>query len=554
MNQIKKIIPVTALLVAFAVPAQALAAPKGKVQFGSSAYAVAEDDASGAATITVIRRNVPKATLSQSVLVDFATSDGTAKAGVDYTAASGTVTFPACGSSPSASDPCRQQTFNVPVINNSVIDGARTVKLKLSHPRTASGGRAQLGFPSTATLVIADDDGNATTGSTFQTAAATDIVSETATSEPLFIVRSGDLSATASVNYATSDGAAIAGTDYTAVSGTANFTAGSAQSAILQEVDVPILHNPASSPATRDFSLNLSIPGGTTGQLGSPSSETVTIVNSDGAPQLAFATGDYSANESDGSVRLTVLASGSITGTDEVDVDYATSDGTAIAGTNYTSTSDTLQFFAGDVAASFDVPVLADGQPGDKYFTAGLSNPTGSGVLGTPSTATVTIHNTDAPSSSGTGSNAGDTTGTGTSGGQPQGGAQEVLGARTAACGLTVKAAKAQKLRKKVLTLQLRAGARCKVTITTTVKQFAAKGKKHSAQIVRALRLSGKKASLTLQPGKAKTVQVKFTKKTLKAITKALRARKQLVATIVVTTRDSASKVSHKTLKVTIRR
>src|SRR6478735_12559469 len=82
MNLIKKIIPVTALLVAFAVPAQALAAPKGKVQFGHGAYAVAEDDASGVATITVIRRNVPKPTLSQSVLVDYATSDGTAKAGV----------------------------------------------------------------------------------------------------------------------------------------------------------------------------------------------------------------------------------------------------------------------------------------------------------------------------------------------------------------------------------------------------------------------------------------------------------------------------------------
>ena len=71
---------------------------------------------------------------------------------------------------------------------------------------------------------------------------------------------------------------------------------------------------------------------------------------------------------------------------------------------------------------------------------------------------------------------------------------------------------------------------------------------------MRALVLKGKKTSLTLQPGKAKTVTVKFTKKTLKAITKALRARKQLVATIVVTTRDSASKVSRKTLKVTIRR
>jgi len=70
----------------------------------------------------------------------------------------------------------------------------------------------------------------------------------------------------------------------------------------------------------------------------------------------------------------------------------------------------------------------------------------------------------------------------------------------------------------------------------------------------KALRFKGKKASLTLQPGKAVTVKVKFTKKTLKAIKKALQARKKLQAAVVFTERDSASKVSRRTLKVTVRR
>jgi VCBS repeat-containing protein len=46
---------------------------------------------------------------------------------------------------------------------------------------------------------------------------------------------------------------------------------------------------------------------------------------------------------------------------------------------------------------------------------------------------------------------------------------------------------------------------------------------------------------------------VTFTKKTLKAIKKALRARKKLVATVVVTSKDSASKLTRKTVKITIK-
>src|SRR5438270_5565220 len=138
-----------------ALPASAMAAPKPKVNFSKSAFAVAEDDPAGNATITVFRKGNTKR-VNQTVTVDYATSDGTAKAGTDYSAESGTLTF-----APGVTS----TTFTVPVANNSVIDGARTVNLKLSHP-TASGGRAVLGFPSSATLVIADDDGNATTGPT----------------------------------------------------------------------------------------------------------------------------------------------------------------------------------------------------------------------------------------------------------------------------------------------------------------------------------------------------------------------------------------------------
>ncbi|HEX4733752.1 MAG TPA: Calx-beta domain-containing protein [Thermoleophilaceae bacterium] len=539
----KKILPLAALLAVALPGGTALAkGPKPKLQFSQSAYAVAENG--GSATITVFRKGNAKR-VNQAATVDYATSNGTAVAGVDYTATSGTVSF-APGE--------LSETFSVPVTNKDTVDtGPRTITLRLSHPTATNG--AMLGFPSSATLVISDDDTTPGSGPQFQLAEASDVVAEptgASSTETVYVVRSGDLSSPTDVDYATADGGAIAGTDYTSASNTLHFPsqADDATGSIIQPVNVTLLHNPATSPATRDFSVGLSVPGGSTGVLGSPSSETVTIVNGDGAPTLQFSAPSYSVSETGGSARLTVIASGNIPS--EVDVDYATADGSALAGVNYTAVSDTLQFVAGegDIVESFDVPVMADGQLGDKSFTAALSNATGGGVIVDPSTATVTILNTDsAPAGGQTGG--GSVAGSGSTGsGTP--GTQEVLGARVTGCGLTVKASKKQRLLKqKGLKLQVRTTKACKISLSAVIKQLKSK---KGARSAKALTFKGKNASLTLQPGKAKTVQVKFTKKTLAAIKKALLARKKLVATVVVTSKDSASKATRKTLRITIRR
>ena len=538
-----------------AIPAaQALAAPhaKAKAQFSRSAYGVAENSDSGSVALTVVRPQSghSKARLAQGMTVDYSTFDGTAKAGTDYTGRNGTLSFPACGSSIAAHDPCVEQTITVAITNNDVIDGARAFTVKLSNP--TSTFKAVLGFPSVATVVIADDDSLPGSGSTVQLVNTSNLVQEpqtTGISDTEYVVRSGDLTQPASVAYATQDGTAVAGTDYTATSGTATFGVGE----VLQSVDIPLLHN-ASQVPERDFSLNLSLPSGSPDTLGSPSSEDITIVNSDGPVTLFWLPSTYSvAENSNDPVTMTVAASGAITGSDEADVDYKTIDGSAIAGVNYVAQSDTLQFFAGDFAESFDVPVLDDGQPGDKFFTAGLTmdSQTVIGAVGNPSTATVNVLNVDAANNNGTGST-GSTTGNTSTGGGSQG-SQLVLGARSAACGLTVKTAKKQKLlKKKALVLTLRSTQPCKVGIGAIVSQLAKHRKAgHSA---RAIRFKGKNVSLSLQPNKAKTVKVKFAKKTLKAIQKALRARKRLVATVVVTARTGTAPAGKRTLKITIKR
>ena len=75
-------------------------------------------------------------------------------------------------------------------------------------------------------------------------------------------------------------------------------------------------------------------------------------------------------------------------------VDYATSDGSARAGEDYTATSGTLSFQAGESSRTVEVAVLDDAHDeGEETLTLRLSNASGGGV--TDGEATGTIENTD---------------------------------------------------------------------------------------------------------------------------------------------------------------
>ena len=77
-----------------------------------------------------------------------------------------------------------------------------------------------------------------------------------------------------------------------------------------------------------------------------------------------------------------------------VTVDYATSDGTATAGSDYTATSGTLTFATGETEKTVSVPVLDDSHDeGSESMTLTLSNPSGAQLE--DAEATGTINNTD---------------------------------------------------------------------------------------------------------------------------------------------------------------
>ena len=106
---------------------------------------------------------------------------------------------------------------------------------------------------------------------------------------------------------------------------------------------------------------------------------------------LAFANGTVSVGEAAGSLSINVQRTGGTTG--EVSVDYATANGTAVAGLDYTASSGTLTFADGDAGPrTIQIPIANDDVSEDtERFTVRLENPTGGATLGTPDVVQVNL-------------------------------------------------------------------------------------------------------------------------------------------------------------------
>jgi extracellular elastinolytic metalloproteinase len=110
------------------------------IQFTSATYSV--DEAAGQALISVSRQNGSL----DGVSVDYMTSNGTATAGFDYVATSGTLIF-----GPGE----LTKTFSIPILNDADGEADETVYLSLQNP----SANVIIGTPDMAELTIADDDG-----------------------------------------------------------------------------------------------------------------------------------------------------------------------------------------------------------------------------------------------------------------------------------------------------------------------------------------------------------------------------------------------------------
>jgi hypothetical protein len=372
--------PATAVLTIFNGSARA-----GQLAFSAANYSASEEG--GSASITVTR------TGGSSGLVGalYTTSDGTAVAGTDYTATSGVLLFQNGETS---------KTFAVPILNDGRADGSETVNLTLSNPVVGS----TIGTPATAVLTITD--GSAQAGQ-LAFSAANYSATEGGGAATVTVTRSAGSSGTVTVNYATSNGTAVAGTDYGATSGTLTFAAG----VLSQAFAVPILHD-GRADGSETVNLALSSPGGGA-TLGTPATATLTITDASAqAGELEFSAASYNATERSGGAIITISRTGGSAGA--VTVGYATSNGTAVAGRDYTATSGTLTFNPGETSNSFVVPVLFDpGATGSQVVLLALSNPGGGATLGVPSNSVLIIADNVTPGG-----------GSGGGGGVPGGGSQ----------------------------------------------------------------------------------------------------------------------------------
>jgi hypothetical protein len=214
------------------------------VQFSISDYTVI--DTAEAATITVTRVG----NTSNVSTVQYGTSDGTARAGLDYTSTSGILTF-----NPGEVN----QTFTIPILN-PIIQEARTVDLTLTHPNTGTS----LGVQRTAVLTIHSRQ-------LVQFSSPTYTVNQTAGIATIKVTRKGDTSKAASVRYETKDGTALAGQDYIPPSGILVFSPNETS----QTFAVPILNNPAALEAR---TVQLKLIEASDGTIGVPNSALLTII------------------------------------------------------------------------------------------------------------------------------------------------------------------------------------------------------------------------------------------------------------------------------------
>ena len=123
----------------------------------------------------------------------------------------------------------------------------------------------------------------------------------------------------------------------------------------------------------------------------------------DNAGTFVLSSATYSVGESGGVATITVNRTGGASGA--VSVNFGTSDGTATGGlfsctpsADYRATSGTLGWASGEtVPKTFTIPICADTlDETDETVNITLSSPTGGAVLGTPSTAVLTITDDDA--------------------------------------------------------------------------------------------------------------------------------------------------------------
>lgn len=219
------------------------------IQFERATYRAGEGD--GAMAITVVLNAVSVS----PVRVNYRSGNGSATAGSDYSAVSGTLTIPSG---------LTANSFNLPIIDDAAIEADETIQLSLSNPANGTLGLAA------STLTLEDND------LTVQFSSATYTILENGGTAAISVTLNGPSTRVVTVLYSTEDGTATAA-DYFTSAGVLTIPAGASGSSFT----IPVIDEPLME-ADETVILRLTAP--VNARLGSASVATLTIVNDDTTP------------------------------------------------------------------------------------------------------------------------------------------------------------------------------------------------------------------------------------------------------------------------------
>ena len=274
---------------------------------------------------------------SQAITFNYATGGGTATAVTDYATSSGTATI-AAGAT----------TLTLPAITTQISGGGKTFNMVLSSPVNVVAGT----MTGVATLTVVPTINIANLTQTSGTTFGFVVSLSTATTQNI------------TFNYATGGGTATAGTDYTSGAASATISAGATS------ITLPGVATTATGGG-KTFNMVLS-------SIVNAVSGTITGVGT----MLVQPTININSIVVNAGSNASFVVTLTTTSTGNVIFNYATSNGTASAGSDYTSASSTATIAAG--ATTLTLPgVTTNSSGGGKNFNMTLSTINGalSGTL-----------------------------------------------------------------------------------------------------------------------------------------------------------------------------
>jgi hypothetical protein len=315
------------------------------LQPGITISDTAQFEGNSGSTDFVFTITQPVSLLTATVV--YSTSDGSAHSPDDYASQSGTLTF-APGET--------TKLITVQVVGDETVESDETFLVSLSNAINADLEHGQ------ATGTIKNDDVDLSIND------MTVMEGDSGTKNAVFTISAlGSTDRTVSVSYTTLNGTAIAGSDFLPAGGAVTFAPGGGTATIT----VPIVGDKLNE-STETFTVQLLSPQGSRLSKGVGVG---TILDNDLVPALYVNDVFLTTTSPEVLAAVFTVALGAPSG-QLVTIDFATADGTAVAGIDYIAQAGVLTFAPGVTTLSVAVPVISTGvySPNEK-LSLNLSNP-----------------------------------------------------------------------------------------------------------------------------------------------------------------------------------